>query len=177
MDELLLGSSESSLVGDIENAVVGLSVLSVNTSDLHVVLVGDLLELGHVLHEFRELDVDGGSQSGTEVGWAGGDVSEVLVVGERAHSLDVGGSVAEPLEDTQDVGTWLHGDDSELILLIDPHEEGLGVVVEDTSAGWPVSVETAGGEILVSLPMKFKFKVRLMVQKRVTRRGSVRVLT
>lgn len=152
-------------------------MLSVNTSDLNVVLVGDLLEFGHVLHEFWKLDVDGGSQSGTKVGWAGGDVSEMLVVGERAHSLDVGSSVAEPLEDTEDVGTWLHGDDSELILLIDPHEEGLCVVVEDTSARWPVSVETTGSKILVSLPIKFKFEVMFMVLKRGTRERSVWSLT
>ena len=45
-------------------------------------------------------------------------------------------------ENCSDVGTLLHGDDPELVLFIDPDEEGLLVVVENTSALWPVSVET-----------------------------------
>ena len=43
-----------------------------------------------------------------------------------------------------DVSTVLHGDDSELILLVNPNEESLVVVMEDTSAGRPVSVEVTG---------------------------------
>jgi hypothetical protein len=52
----------------------------------------------------------------------------------------------------------LHGDDSELVLLVDPDEESLGVVVEDASAGWPVSVEVAGLEESVALPTELKVK-------------------
>ena len=44
-------------------------------------------------------------------------------------------------EHCSDVGTILHGDDSELIFLIDPHKEGLLVVVEDASSLWPVSIQ------------------------------------
>jgi len=36
----------------------------------------------------------------------------------------------------------LHGDNSELILFIDPDEECLFLVVINTSSGWPVSVKT-----------------------------------
>ena len=70
LDKLLLRSSESSLVGDIEGSVIGLGVLSMDTSDLYVVLISDLVELCLVLHELWKLDVDGGSEGGTEVGWA-----------------------------------------------------------------------------------------------------------
>jgi hypothetical protein len=45
----------------------------------------------------------------------------------------------------------LHGDDSELILFIDPDQESLFLVMEDTSASWPVSVETTGLQESVSL--------------------------
>ena len=44
-------------------------------------------------------------------------------------------------KDSSDIGSLLHGDDSELILFVDPDEEGLLVVVEDTSSLRPVSVE------------------------------------
>ena len=70
LDELLLRSSESSLVGDIKDTVVGLSVLSVDTSDLDVVFVSNFVELILVLHQLWKLDVHGGSKGSTEVGWA-----------------------------------------------------------------------------------------------------------
>jgi hypothetical protein len=41
-----------------------------------------------------------------------------------------------------------------LVLLIDPDEESLVVVVEDTTAGGPVAVEAASLEETVTLPKK-----------------------
>jgi len=58
LDELALGAAESALVGDVEGAIIGLGVLSVDASDLHVELVSDGLELVHVLGELGQLDVD-----------------------------------------------------------------------------------------------------------------------
>ena len=40
------------------------------STDLHVELVGDALESWPVLHQVGEVDVDGGTEGGTEVGWA-----------------------------------------------------------------------------------------------------------
>ena len=70
---------------------------------------------------------------------------------ECSDALNVGCSLGESSEDSTDIGTLLHGDDSELVLFIDPDEESLLVVVEDASALWPVSVETAGIEEAVTL--------------------------
>ena len=156
MDEGLLGSSQSSLVGDVESSIIGLGVLTVDTSDLHKVLVGDFVELRLLLHELWKLDVYGSSESGTQVGWARGDVTKMLVVRELADSFDMSSGSAESVEDLEDTSSWLHGNDSKLILLIDPDEESLGVVVEDSSAGWPVSVEVASGQESVSLPILIK---------------------
>ena len=50
--------------------VVGLGVLSVGTSDLDVVLVGDGLEFLLLVSELGELDVDGGTETSSEVGGA-----------------------------------------------------------------------------------------------------------
>jgi hypothetical protein len=134
LDKVFLGSSESSLVGDIEDTVIGLGVLSVDSSDLNMELVGDGVELFLVLHELWKLDVHGSSESGSEVGWARGDVSEMVVVRELADLFDLRSSSAESGEDFRDTGSLLHGDDSKLILLINPDEESLGIVVENTSA-------------------------------------------
>ena len=88
----------------------------------------------------------------------------MVVVSELGSRLDTGGGAAETLEDGADVGTLLHGDDTELILLIDPDEESLGVVVEDTSALGPVAVETAGIEEAIALPViKGAKSVRLLI--------------
>ena len=67
--------------------------------------------------------------------------------------LDVGSSAGESVEDCVDVSTGLHGDDTELILFIDPDEEGLGIIVEDTSAFGPFTVKTASLQESVSLPI------------------------
>jgi hypothetical protein len=64
--------------------------------------------------------VNGSSKTGSQVGWAVRDVTEMLIVGEFGLGLDLGGSDGESLEDLLNVGSILHGDDSELILLIDP---------------------------------------------------------
>ena len=156
LHQLLLGSSESSSVGNVEDTIVSFGMLTVDTSDLHVELVGDLVELLLVLHQLWKLDVDGSSEGSSEVGWAGSDVTEVIVVSELADGFNVGGGSAQSVEDLSNTSSLLHGDDSELILLVDPDEESLGIVVEDTSAGWPVSVETACLKESVSLPIKQK---------------------
>jgi len=150
LNELDLVSSESSQVGNIENTIISLGVLTVDTSNLDVVLIGDRLVEGLVLHQFWQVDVDRGSQTGSHVGWASGDVTEVLIVGELSLRLDKVGGISESLENGSDIGTLLHGDDSKLILLIDPDEEGLLGVMEDTSSFWPFSLETSGFKIFVT---------------------------
>ena len=154
LNELLLRSAESSSVGDIEDAVIGLGVLTMDTSDLDVVLLSDGLELVLLGHELWKLDVDGASEGSTKVGRAGGDVAKVVVVSELTDGLDVSGSSAESIEDLGDASTLLHGNDSKLILLVNPDEESLGIVVEDTSTRGPVSVEVASLEESIAFPNK-----------------------
>ena len=139
-------------------------MLTTGSTDLDVVLVSDTLESGHVLHELLQADVNGSAKGSSEVGRARGDVTKMSVVSELSSALNSGGGAAEALEDGTDVGTLLHGDDTELILLINPDEEGLGVIVEDTSALGPVAVETAGIEEAITLPrIKGAKSVRLLI--------------
>jgi hypothetical protein len=42
----------------------------VNTSDLNLVFVSDIMELFLLFHELWKVDVDGSSHGGTKVGWA-----------------------------------------------------------------------------------------------------------
>lgn len=68
---------------------------------------------------------------------------------ELSLLLNAGNTSGKSLEDFTDVRTGLHRDDSELILLINPHKEGLALVVEDASSLGPFSLEESGLEILV----------------------------
>ena len=154
LDELFLRSSESSLVGDVEDAVVGLSVLSVDASDLDFVVGSDFVKGLLVSHELRELDVHGCSPGSSEVRGAGSDVTKMIVMGKLENSFNVGGGSAESLEDFGNLSSWLHRNDSELVLLVDPDEERFLCVVENTSARWPVSVQVACSKIFVALPVK-----------------------
>ena len=169
----MLGATETSLVGDVVGAVVGLGVLTVDASDLDVVLGSNSLELVLLLAELRELDVDRGAHGGAEVRGAGGDVAESGVVGELADGLDMSGGAAKAVKDLGDASTLLHGDDSELVLLVDPDEEGLGVVVEDSTATGPVTVEVAGLEETVAFPRKklefwrVKFEIKFNLQSKI----------
>ena len=57
----------------------------------------------------------------------------MVVVSEFNYGLNMMSSSAKSLEDGLNIGTWLHRDDSQLILLVDPNKECLCVIVEDTS--------------------------------------------
>jgi hypothetical protein len=152
LHEVLLGAAKSAFVRNVEGAVCGLGVLAVDATNLDVVFVRDSLELGHVLAEVGELDVDRGAHGGAAVGGAGSDVSEVLVVGELHNFFDFGCAAREAFEDSSNVSAGLHADDSELVLLVDPDEEGLVFVVENTTAVGPIAVEAAGLQEAVALP-------------------------
>jgi hypothetical protein len=67
--------------------------------------------------------------------------------------LEMSNGSAKSIEDFEDSTILLHGDDSELIFFINPNEESLGVIMEDTSTRWPVSVKVASRKESVTLPI------------------------
>jgi len=68
---LNLVAAKSAQVGDVEDTIVGLGVLTMGTTDLDEVLISDSVEFVLVLLELGELDVNGSTHTGTEVGGAG----------------------------------------------------------------------------------------------------------
>lgn len=76
-------------------------------------------------------------------------------MGKFDNCLNMSGSAGEPVKNSMNIGTLLHGDDSELIFFVNPDKEGLFFVVENTSAVWPVAVEASNFEETVSLPKLF----------------------
>ena len=154
LDQLDLGVSQPVLVGD----VVGVSSLATGLAAGATGLDSQLLTPGlqlvnGLLGPSGQVNVDGGSHASAQVGGARVDVSVLLgqsVVLARLSldglldSLDATGQAGEH---SLDITSLLHGDDSGLVLLIDPQKEGLGVIVEDSTTLGPVTLHTSNLEI------------------------------
>lgn len=65
--------------------------------------------------------------------------SQAVIVAEWNTLLDVVDGVGQATENFTQVSSHLHGDDAQVIFLIAPDQEGLGVIVVDSTAAWPVS--------------------------------------
>merc|ERR1711925_56190 len=92
----------------------------------------------------------------SKIGGAGVDVTVLLreskvfstfSLDRVSNSLD---STGKTSKDTLDITSLFHGDDSHLILLIDPEKEGLGSIVEDTTALGPVALHTSNSKITIT---------------------------
>merc|ERR1719393_163932 len=76
-----------------------------------------------------------------------GKVLATLSLNRVSDSLD---STGKTREDTLDISSLLHGDNSHLVFLIDPEKEGLGSIVEDSTALRPVTFHTSNSQVTVS---------------------------
>merc|ERR1712012_647893 len=148
LDKLNLRISEPVLVGDVVG-VSGLATrLSTGSTGLQVKLLAASLQSVNagLFSPALKIDVDGGPHASAKVGGAGVDVSVLLVKAEVLarllldRLLDSLDSLGEPGEDLLNISSLLHGDDTELILLVDPDEESLVPVVEDTTSLGPVAL-------------------------------------
>jgi len=157
LDKLDLGVSQSVLVGD----VVGVSGLAARLSAGATGLDSELLAPGLELVDglggpSGEVHVNRGPHACAQVGGAGVDVSVLLGAGIVLASLSLDGisdsldAAGKTSKDTLDISSLLHGDDAGLVLLVDPHEEGLGVIVEDSTALGPVTLHTSNSQVAVS---------------------------
>jgi len=91
------------------------------------------------------------TDNSSQVGGAGAQVSETLVMHElmslSLHQvLYLSQTTCEAAEDLLHVATLLHGDDTDVILLVHPDKEVLIVVVPYTTAVGPVTGASGSGE-------------------------------
>lgn len=126
-------------------------MFTVSTTNLNVVLGCNFLESGFVLTKIRQMDMDRSTQACTAVSRATGDVTQVAVVLELNFLLDGASASNKTLEHLEERRSLLHGNDTQVILFVDPHKEGLVVVVVNTTALGPVAIEIAGLEEAVTL--------------------------
>jgi len=157
LDKLNFRVSQAMLVGN----VIGDAGLSTRLATGSTWLKGQgfaplLQGIQTLLGPSGKVDVDRGSHAGAQVGGARVQVAKTSIQEELlarllfdgiSHSLD---AIGQTLKYSTDIATLLHGDDSELVFLIDPGEEGLVLVVVDASALWPVTLHASRDEVLVA---------------------------
>jgi hypothetical protein len=67
----------------------------------------------------------------------------MFIMSEFAKFFNLRCSSAKSIENFLNGCTWLHGNNSKLIFLIDPDQESLVIIMENTSSLRPVSVKVA----------------------------------
>jgi len=161
LDQLNLGVSETVLVGDVISVSSLTARFSAGSTGLNSELLASCLELvNSLLGVSGKINVDGSSHASSKIGWAGVDVSVLLGEGIVLARLGLDGitdsldSTGKTSEDSLDVSSLFHGDDTGLILLIDPHKEGLSVIVEDSTTLGPVTLHTSNCQVSVSADKK-----------------------
>lgn len=85
-----------------------------------------------------------GAHSCSQVGWAEGEEAQTVIVGEGYTLLDVIDSSHQTTVDPAKITTHLHGDEAHMIFLIAPDQEGLVLIVEDTTSNRPVAASVGG---------------------------------
>lgn len=137
LDGVVLGESHAPLVRDVVDAALSLGVLSAGAAHLQVVLGRDLFQLRLVGRQLGQLDVHGRTHGRAQVGGAESQETEPVIVREGNTLFNVVDSGHQPLVNLLQVTAHLHGDETEVVLLIAPHQEGLVLIVVDTTARGP----------------------------------------
>merc|ERR1719391_341604 len=103
-----------------------------------------------------EVDMNRSSHACSEVRWAGVDVSVPFVQHEIVtrflldgilHSLDTS---CQSVKHLLDISALLHGDDPQLVLLVDPGQESLVLVVENSTTFRPVPLHASNLEVRIT---------------------------
>merc|ERR1711974_153256 len=150
LNQLDLRISESVLVGDVIGDAGLAARLAPGSPGLQVQLLATSSErLQTLLGPAWKINVDRGPHACSQVGGAGVDVTVLGVQHEVLsrfsfdavfNGLDTTGKA---VKDGPDVSSHLHGYDTELVLLIHPGEEGLVLIVEDSTTLGPITLHAS----------------------------------
>ena len=121
LDKIFLGTTKSSLIRNVENTGVWLRVFTMDTTDLNVVFISNFLEFRHIFGEFHKLNVNWSSHGCSAIGWTWGNVTKMVIMSELDNLLDISSTSWKSFENSSDISTWLHGNNSELIFFVNPN--------------------------------------------------------
>merc|ERR1719361_2390911 len=145
------------LVGNVISVASLSTRFSAGSTGLYAQFLASLLESWETfLGPSGKVDVDGCSHASSKIGWAGVNITELLGQLEVLAGFSLDGVLyslntsGQSFENTLDITSLLHGNDSELILFIDPDKECFGFVVEDSTAFWPVTLHASYLQVWIS---------------------------
>lgn len=119
-------------------------MLTASSTNLEIVFRGDFLELSLVGGQLWHLNMHRRTDSRAKIGWAESEETEPVVMRERQALLDVvDGGYKTPVDGPK-ITTHLHGDDTEMVLLVAPDQERFGIVMEDATATGPETASVGG---------------------------------
>jgi len=157
LNQLNFRVAQTVLVGNVISDASLATRFTTGATGLESQLLAPGLQSGQtLLGPSGQVNVDRSPHASSQVGGARVEVAKTgiqqeflsrLGLDRVTNSLDAPG---QTVKDATDVSTFLHGNDTELILLVDPGEEGLGSVVEDTSALRPVTLHTSSDQVFVA---------------------------
>merc|ERR1719239_1994823 len=158
LDKLNLRVSKPVLVGDVVGVSSLATRLSTGSTGLQVKLLATSLQPVNtgLFSPALKVNMNRCPHASAKVGGAGVDVAVLLIQTEVLARLLLDGlldgldTLGKPGEDLLHISSLLHGDDAELILLVDPDEEGLLPVVEDTTTLRPVTLHASNLQVPVS---------------------------
>jgi len=156
LHELDLAVAEPVLVGNVVSDAGLTARLTTGASGLEMKLFTSIGQsLGALLGVAGQVDVHASTHASAQVGGAGMDEAVLgvqhkvltrLFLHRVSHCLNASGKT---VENCSDVTARLHGDDPELVLLVDPGEEGFVLVMEDSATLWPISLHARNLQVLV----------------------------
>merc|ERR1712106_1140765 len=154
LNKLNFRVSQAMLVGDIICAASLATRFSTSTTRLYLEFLTSFLEsINTIGSPARQINMDRGPHTSTQVGGAGVNIAifgiktEVisrLSLNRITNSLDTTG---QAFKYTFNITSHFHGDNSELIFLIDPDQEGLSSVMEDTTTLRPITFHASNLEV------------------------------
>merc|ERR1719189_2653957 len=123
------------------------SVFTTETTDTEIEWGADFFGFGvsTVFGEVWEWDVNGSSHTGTHVGWAGSDDTEILRFSATTWNEffdNIDGSL-KAVEDIVDFGRFFHGHNSQVIFFTNPDDETFVSGEVATATVWPVASNTS----------------------------------
>jgi len=143
LNELALRFLQTGSVGYIIDIIDSVSVLTACTTLLELKAQDDVQKLG-VLAKLVHLEMNRGAHACAQIARTSADVTESLTPcelgGVLLHKcLDLLQSSSKASEDGLEVAARLHGDDTALVLLVDPDQKRLLQIVPDASRVRPVT--------------------------------------
>ena len=140
LNKIYFWSTESTFVWDIINMVICLSVFAMCSSDLNIESISNYFKLRLLLAKQWQVNVDWSTESSAKVSWTWCDIPKVFRVSKFSYFFNLRSSTSKSAKHTANIRTLLHWNNSELVLFVNPSEECLRIVMENTSAFWPVTI-------------------------------------